>query len=106
MSFDYQPALKGKLLELRPLRSEDYPDLYAIAADPLMWEQHPDKNRHEEAVFREFFRRAMESGGALVAIDAGTQGVIRTSRFDGYNEERSEVEIGWTFLATSHWGGT
>ena len=106
MSFDRQPALKGELIELRPLRSEDYPDLYAIAADPLMWEQHPDKNRHEKTVFQEFFRRAMEAGGALVAIDASTQGVIGTSRFDGYDEERSEVEIGWTFLARSHWGGT
>jgi len=55
--FDHQPALKSELVELRPLRPEDYHDLYAIAADPIMWEQHPDKNRHEEAVFQEFFRR-------------------------------------------------
>ena len=105
MSFDYQPVLKGELVELRPLRSEDYDDLYSIAADPLMWEQHPE-NRHEEAVFQEFFRRAVASGGALVAIDARTRQVIGSSRFDGYDEERSEVEIGWTFLARSHWGGT
>ncbi len=38
VSFDYQPVLKGELVELRPLRSEDYDDLYSIAADPLMWE--------------------------------------------------------------------
>ncbi len=105
VSFDYQPGLKGDLVELRPLRPEDYPDLYAIAADPLMWEQHPDKNRHEETVFQEFFRRAVASGGALVAIEAKTQRVIGSSRYDGYDEERSEVEIGWTFLARSHWGG-
>ena len=35
MSFDYQPVLKGELVELRPLRAEDYDDLYAVAADPL-----------------------------------------------------------------------
>ncbi len=105
MSFDYQPVLKGELVELRPLRSEDYDDLYSIAADPLMWEQHPD-NRHEEAVFQEFFRGAVESGGALVAIDAKTQRMIGTSRFHGHDGEKSEVEIGWTFLARSHWGGT
>ncbi|HEU4391754.1 MAG TPA: GNAT family N-acetyltransferase, partial [Blastocatellia bacterium] len=28
-----------------------------------------------------------------------------SSRFYGYNEEKSEIEIGWTFLARSHWGG-
>ena len=106
MSFDYQPVLMGELVELRPLRSEDYDDLYAVAADPLLWEQHPVPNRHEEAVFQEFFREAVASGGALVAIDARTQQVIGSSRFHAYNGEKSEVEIGWTFLARSHWGGT
>lgn len=106
MSFDYQAVLKGELLDLRPLRSEDWRDLYAVAADPLVWEQHPENDRHEEAVFEEFFRVAMASGGALVAIDAKTQRVIGSSRFHGYDAEKSEVEIGWTFLAKSHWGGT
>ncbi len=105
MSFDYQPVLKGDLVELRPLRSEDYEDLYAIAADPLIWEQHPITNRHEQGSFQGFFREALASGGALIAIDAKTQRVIGSSRFRGYNKERSEVEIGWTFLARSHWGG-
>ena len=105
MSFDYQPVLKGDLVELRPLRSEDYDDLYAIAADPLIWEQHPVKNRHEEGGFQVFFRDALASGGALLAIDTQTQRMIGSSRFHSYDKERSEVEIGWTFLARSHWGG-
>ena len=105
MPFDYQPVLRGDLLQLRPLRPEDYDDLYAVARDPLIWEQHPNRDRHEEPVFRELFRESLESGGALVAIDAGTGRVVGSSRFHGYDEERSEVEIGWTFLARSHWGG-
>ena len=105
MSFDYQPVLKGDLVELRPLRSEDYDDLYAVAADPLLWEQHPDRDRCKEEVFEVFFREALASGGALIAIDTKTQRVIGSSRFHGYDKERSEVEIGWTFLARSHWGG-
>src|SRR6266571_9311944 len=48
MSFDLQPILKGKLLELRPLRPEDFHDLYAVASDPLIWEQHPIKDRYKE----------------------------------------------------------
>jgi RimJ/RimL family protein N-acetyltransferase len=106
VSFEYQPVLMGELVPLRPLRSEDYDDLYAVAADPLMWEQHPERDHHEEAVFQEFFRRAVASGGALVAIDARTRQMIGSSRFEGFDQERSEVEIGWTFLARSHWGGT
>src|SRR5437867_12535741 len=37
MSFDFQPILKGTLLQLRPLRAEDFRALYAVAADPLIW---------------------------------------------------------------------
>ena len=105
MSFDLQPILKGKLLELRPLRAEDFHDLYAVAADPLIWEQHPSNDRYKEEVFKSFFRDALQSGGALLAIDCKDGNVIGSSRFHGYDNEKSEIEIGWTFLARSYWGG-
>src|SRR5213080_2586611 len=105
MSFDLQPILKGELLGLRPLRPEDFHDLYAVASDPLIWEQHPIKDRYKEEVFKGFFREALESGGALIAIDSKDGQVIGSSRFHGYDKEKSEIEIGWTFLARSHWGG-
>ena len=105
MSFDLQPILKGALVELRPLRADDFTALYAVAADPLIWEQHPVRDRYEKEVFRGFFDEQLTSGGALVAIDARTGDLIGMSRYHGYDDERSEVEIGWTFLARSHWGG-
>ena len=106
MSFDLQPNLKGKLVELRPLRDDDYPDLYAVASDPLIWEQHPANDRYEEEVFKAFFREAMESRGALIIVDSSDGRIIGSSRFHGYEQDQSEIEIGWTFLARSHWGGT
>jgi RimJ/RimL family protein N-acetyltransferase len=105
MSFDLQPSLTGKLLVLRPLRPEDFHDLYAVESDPLIWEQHPSSDRYQEEVFKKFFRDALESGGALIAIDSKDGRVIGSSRFHGYDQEKSEIEIGWTFLARSHWGG-
>ena len=105
MPFELQPVLTGELLELRPLRAEDFRDLYAVASDPLIWEQHPAGDRYREDVFREFFREALESGGALVAVDLKDGRVVGSSRFLGYDEAEGEVEIGWTFLARSHWGG-
>ncbi len=105
MPFDLQPVLKGRLLELRPLRAEDFDALFAVAADPLIWEQHPAQDRYQKDDFRVFFREALESGGALVAIDTRDGRVIGSSRFHGYDGDKSEVEIGWTFLARSHWGG-
>ena len=101
---DRQPVLAGDVLLLRPLRADDVDDLYGIASDPRMWEQHPSKDRTEEAVFRRWFDEALTSGGALVAEDRVSGQVIGTSRY--VVRGGGSVEIGWTFLARSHWGGT
>lgn len=105
MAFDLQPTLKGTLVELKPMRAADFDALYAVASDPLIWEQHPCKDRCEPEVFTAFFREGLESGGALVAIDTSTGNVIGSSRFQVHDPLQREVEIGWTFLARSHWGG-
>jgi RimJ/RimL family protein N-acetyltransferase len=104
VTLDRQPTLRGELLELRPLGVSDFEPLYAIAADPLVWEQHPSKDRTQEPVFRAWFDDALASGGALAVIDLEDGRVIGTSRFHGYSADLSEIEIGWTFLARSHWG--
>jgi RimJ/RimL family protein N-acetyltransferase len=103
--FDYQPVLRSALLELRPLRADDRAALFAAAADPAIWEQHPDRDRWREDVFRAYFDEQLASGGALLVRDAVTGEVIGSSRFHAYEPERSEVEIGWTFLVRSRWGG-
>ena len=103
--FEMRPMLRGELLYARPLRADDFEDLYAVASDPLIWEQHPDSDRYKIEVFREFFRKAIEDGGALTVIDTATGETIGSSRYHGYDPARSEVEIGWTFLARKYWGG-
>jgi N-acetyltransferase len=87
------------------LLERDYDALYAVATDPLIWEQHPEPDRWHEDVFRMFFAKALASGGALVVIDRKDGSVIGSSRYHGHDPVRNEVEIGWTFLARSHWGG-
>jgi RimJ/RimL family protein N-acetyltransferase len=106
MPFELQPTLEGHLLRLRPLRWDDWDALFAVASDPLIWELHPESDRYKEEVFRRYFNGAMESGGAFLILDAQDGRVIGSSRYYGYDEAKSEIEIGWTFLARSHWGGT
>jgi RimJ/RimL family protein N-acetyltransferase len=105
MAFDLQPHLKGELIELRPLAPGDWDELFAVASDSLIWEQHPERDRYKENVFRIFFKDALESGGAFVIIDRKTQHIIGSTRFYGYDPEKSQIEIGWTFLARKYWGG-
>jgi len=105
MTFDLQPLLIGELLELRPLREGDFEALFAVASDPLIWELHPANDRWKRDVFEKFFREAMDSGGALIVYDRRDGRIIGSSRYHGYDREQCEIEIGWTFLARSHWGG-
>ncbi len=97
--------MRGERILLRPYRPEDYEALYAVASDPLIWEVHPAHDRWQEPVFRRFFADGLASGGMLVAIDRASGAVIGSSRYDFGRAEPDEVEIGWTFLARSHWGG-
>jgi len=105
MPFDLQPTLRGDLVILRPLHPDDFHVLYAVASDPLIWEQHPQPDRYKQPVFREFFRFGIESGGAFLVLDAKTDDAIGSTRFFRYRETESEIEIGGTFLARSCWGG-
>ncbi len=100
-----QPTLEGELLLLRPLEPGDWEALYAVAADPLLWELHPISDRWQEPVFRAFFEDALAQGGALAVIDGASGRLVGSSRFQGYDPENGgSVEIGWTMLARDLWG--
>ncbi len=103
---DRQPVLDGERLRLRPLREDDWQALYAVASDPLIWDIHPAHDRWREPVFRAFFEDALAKGGALAVIDMASDTMIGSSRYQGHEAaDGGSVEIGWTFLARSHWGG-
>jgi RimJ/RimL family protein N-acetyltransferase len=100
-----QPTLEGELVVVRPLRVDDFDELYALGADLLLWEQHPERERWREEVFRAYFDDHLASGGALAVVERATGNLIGVTRYDNYDPEAREVEIGWTFLARSDWGG-
>lgn len=104
-NFDLQPTLEGKLISLRPLKSEDFDSLYLAASDPLIWELHPEPDRYQPEAFKKYFQGALESGGAFVAIDNQTKKVIGSSRYYAYSPQEKQILVGYTFLARSHWGG-
>jgi RimJ/RimL family protein N-acetyltransferase len=106
VDFDLQPTLKGNLIELRPLRPQDFDALFSAASDPKIWEQHPESDRYQREVFQRFFDGALESKGAFAIIERKSGRIIGSSRYCNLDLTNREVEIGWTFLEREFWGGT
>lgn len=99
-----QPFLQNSLVKVRPLLPGDFEDLYHAASDPLIWEQHPNKNRWQLKDFENYFTGAIQSGGALLVSDANTGEVIGSSRYSDYKPDVNSISIGYTFFKRSHWG--
>lgn len=106
MPFDLQPHLHGATLSLRPLQPSDREPLWAVARDPLIWEQHPDKTRSDPQGYARFFEAALASRSALTVIDNASGEVVGSTRYYDWDPRTQEVAIGYTFLARRMWGGT
>lgn len=100
-----QPVLEGPTLRLQPLDERDFDVLFAVASDPLVWEQHPEPLRYRRDVFDGFFAGALASRGALLVLHRESGRVIGTSRYYDFDEPEREVAIGYTFLSRDFWGG-
>jgi RimJ/RimL family protein N-acetyltransferase len=102
---DFQPTLTGPTVVVRPVMASDWAELFDAGSDPEIWKVHPRSNRYTEPVFRQYFDSAVASKMGFVFVDRSTGRLIGSSRYYGYDAKLSEVEIGWTFIARSHWGG-
>lgn len=104
MNFDLQPLqLQNHLIKLVPLQETDFEELYSVANDELLWEQHPNKLRYQKPVFKNFFEGAIQSKGAFFIRDAKTNEPIGSSRFYDFNPENKSILIGYTFIGRKFW---
>ncbi len=105
MDFSIQPILESHKVRLVPLQESDFERLYQVASDPLVWEQHPNKNRFQRDIFRNFFDGALISEGAFIIIDKVSNEVAGSTRFYSYDEDENSIFIGYTFYGRKFWGG-
>ena len=104
MNINVQPILENNHIILYPLRETDFEELYAVASDPKIWEQHPNKDRWKKEVFQNFYNGAMQSKGAFRIVDKASGKTIGSTRFYDYSEAENHILIGYTFYAVSCWG--
>ena len=101
-----QPTLIGQRVTIRPIKSQDWDEMFAVASDPEIWAVHPVRDRYTEPVFRQFFNGAISCGSAFSFVDRQSGKIFGSSRYYGHDEATQEIEIGWTFLACAYWGGS
>ncbi len=104
MQFNLQPTLENENILLLPLQADDFEALYAVASDPKIWEQHPNKNRWQRDVFQNYFEGAIESKGALKIIDKTTGEITGATRIYFDKDFADSTFVGYTFFATKYWG--
>jgi RimJ/RimL family protein N-acetyltransferase len=102
---DFQATLTGPTVIIRPIAATDWAELFNAGSDPEIWKLHPRSDRYTEPEFRAYFDSAVASKMAFVFVERSTGRLIGSSRYYGHDAERSEIEIGWTFVVRSHWGG-
>ena len=99
-----QATLENENVKLVPLNPNDLEELFSVASDPKIWEQHPNKDRYQREVFEKFFQGAIESIGAFKIMDKSSNEVAGSTRFYDYNPKENSIFIGYTFYATKFWG--
>lgn len=105
-NFNLQPEiLENEITKLIPLKEEHFEALFEAASDPLIWEQHPSKDRYHREGFTAFFKAAMDSKGSFLILDKQTGEIMGTTRYYDYDPEKSSVGIGYTFITRKYWGG-
>jgi RimJ/RimL family protein N-acetyltransferase len=104
MTDNLQPVLENEVLRMQPLQPGDLEALYAVGCDPLIWEQHPNKNRWQRDEFEKYFEGAIQSKGALLVIDRQSGEAAGCTRYYDYSEAEKSILIGYTFIARQFWG--
>ena len=103
---NWQPEnLEDNIVKLIPIAESDFENIFKVASDPLIWEQHPTKDRYKREVFQLYFDSAISSKTAFLIVDKSSDKIIGSTRYYDYKPDNSSIAIGYTFLSRKYWGG-
>jgi N-acetyltransferase len=100
--------LEGRRVVLEPLEPRHEDGLWAAAQDPRIWTWMSVLAAASRESFHEWFEEALAARRSaeavpLATLDAGTGAPIGSTRYLAIRPEHRVVEIGWTWVAPSHW---
>jgi RimJ/RimL family protein N-acetyltransferase len=106
--------LEGSLVVLKPLEARHEQGLFEVAQDPKIWRYIPfgAGGTYDPAETRKAFHSWVEAALAeskagnefpFATLDARTAEPIGSTRYLALRSAHRGLEIGWTWLAPSHW---
>ncbi len=101
--------LEGSRVVLEPLEPRHERGLFDAAQDPGIWQYLPVDASKTHAAFRSWLEAALAASGegseaAFATLDAESGEPIGSTRYLALRPAHRGLEIGWTWLAPSHWG--
>lgn len=104
-SYAFNVNLETNAFSLEQTTSSDFNLLFGVASNPVVWEQHPEKDRWKHAVFSAFFEAALGNDlGCFTIRDKAEGAVIGSTRFYSHDVSGETVRLGYTFLCPRYWG--
>ena len=101
----FRLPLQTERFFLEPLTPKDFNALYAVASDPLLWEQHPEADRWNRSKFQHFFQDGLTNDlGCFVIKEKRSGRPAGSTRFYGFDEADRCIRIGYTFIVRELWG--
>jgi RimJ/RimL family protein N-acetyltransferase len=100
--------LEGSLVVLEPLEASHEQGLFEVAQDPRIWRYIPFDAGETKEAFHSWMEAALAASEAgkevpFATLDVRTGEPIGSTRYLALRPEHRGLEIGWTWLAPSHW---
>ena len=102
---NFNSHFEDSSISLLQIKKENFEELYLVASDPIIWEQHPENDRWKKEKFSIFYKNGLQNKfGFLLIFDKHKNKIIGSTRFYSYDKIDKAIRIGFTFISQEHWG--
>ena len=102
---NFKSHFEDSTISLFQIKKENFEELYLVARDPVIWEQHPENDRWTKEKFSIFYKNGLQNKfGFLLIFDKLKNEIIGSTRFYSYNKMDKAIRIGFTFISQQYWG--
>ena len=97
---NFKSHFEDSSISLLQIKKENFEELYLVASDPIIWEQHPENDRWKKEKFSIFYKNGLQNKfGFLLIFDKHKNEIIGSTRFYSYDKMDKAIRIGFTFIS-------